>query len=144
MTSAQVVLHPLFNTHLGFERLFDQMERTLNSQVKQQNYPPHNIIRNDDGYTIEIALAGFTRDHLFIEHDRRRGVLLVCSKSTSDTEPDKRDYVTKGIGVRDFHRSWTLADDMQVDSAEFENGILTIKLLQVVREADKPLLIDIK
>ena len=60
------------NTYsIGFDRMFDSM---LNYPSKNHTYPPYNIVKHsDDKYTIEMAVAGFSKDdihatrHLF-EH----------------------------------------------------------------------------
>lgn len=50
----------------------------------------------------------------------------------------------RGLAARDFERTWTLADHMEVGGAELTNGILSVKLTRIVPEALKPRLIAIK
>ena len=51
---------------VGFDDLFDRLfEMDFNSS----GYPPYNIVKNDDyHYTIEMALAGFNKSQIEIEH----------------------------------------------------------------------------
>ena len=43
-----------------------------------------------------------------------------------------------GISHRKFSRSWTIADDVVVQDAKMENGMLLIHLEHVVPEEKKP------
>ena len=122
---------------IGFDSLFDRIPTV----AQQDNgYPPYNIRKVDDYiYVIEIALAGFSeRD---IEVEVADGVISVRSKEDKDT--DTTQYVPRGIARRSFARKWTLSDDMVVNGAEFQNGLLNINLEKVVPEEKKPRIVPI-
>ena len=122
---------------IGFDSLFDRIPTV----AQQDNgYPPYNIRKVDDYiYVIEIALAGFSeRD---IEVEVADGVLSVRSKEDKDTV--ETEYVHRGIARRSFARKWTLSDDMIVNGAEFQNGLLNINLEKVVPEEKKPRIVPI-
>ena len=52
--------HPIFSTSfLGFDRLFDDFAGAM-SRDKTLSYPPYNVLKDEDIYTIEMALAGLT------------------------------------------------------------------------------------
>ena len=54
------------NAFLGFDHIFDQLE-SIHSHAKD-TYPPHNVIKHDTmKYEIELAVAGFNKDHIDIE-----------------------------------------------------------------------------
>jgi molecular chaperone IbpA len=125
---------------IGFDRIFDDMERRF-ANSPQPNYPPHNIIKYDDyNFEIEIAVAGFEREDITIEVDQDQ--LRVQGKKLKEEESST--YLYRGLAARDFDRSWTLADHIQVGDAELTNGILRIKLTRIVPEELKPRLIAIK
>jgi molecular chaperone IbpA len=44
------------------------------------------------------------------------------------------EYVHRGVAQRSFTRCWTLSDETEVRSVEFENGMLSIILGKVVPE----------
>ena len=45
------------NAFLGFDHLFDELERVTNHA--KDSYPPHNVVKYDDlKYDIELAIAG--------------------------------------------------------------------------------------
>ena len=68
--------------------------------------------------------------------------LIIKGQRLKDDDADK--YLHRGLAARDFERSWTLAEYMEVGDAELTNGILSVKLTRIVPEALKPRLIAIK
>ena len=124
---------------VGFDTMFDRLMNFSPTQ-QESGYPPYNIRKVDDyNYVIEIALAGFSeRD---IEVGVADGVLSVRSKE--DKDEAKTEYVHRGIARRSFARKWTLSDDMIVNGAEFQNGLLNINLEKVVPEEKKPRIVPI-
>ena len=124
---------------VGFDTMFDRLMNFTPTQ-QESGYPPYNIRKVDDYiYVIEIALAGFSeRD---IEVEVADGVVSVRSKEDKDTA--EAEYVHRGIARRSFARKWTLSDDMIVNGAEFQNGLLNINLEKVVPEEKKPRIVPI-
>jgi len=124
---------------VGFDTMFDRLMNFSPTQ-QESGYPPYNIRKVDDyNYVIEIALAGFSeRD---IEVEVADGVVSVRSKEDKDTA--EAEYVHRGIARRSFARKWTLSDDMVVNGAEFQNGLLNINLEKVVPDEKKPRIVPI-
>ena len=59
---------PLFTTRvLGFEPLFDRLQRLSESSDRSSNYPPYNIRKDGNYFAIEIAVAGLTKEDIQIE-----------------------------------------------------------------------------
>ena len=128
---------------VGFDRVFDR----LNDYVVHQNhmtptgFPPYNIRKEGDyNYVIEMALAGMSKDDLEVEV--ADGNLSV--RSVEKKEDDGGELLHHGISHRKFSRSWTIADDVVVQDAKMENGMLLIHLEHVVPEEKKPRVIKIK
>ena len=88
-----------------------------------------------------MALAGFDKSD--IEVEVAQGVLTVRSVKETSEETDEWT-LHRGISYRKFNRKFTLADDVVVNGAKLENGLLTISLEQVIPEEKKPKLIEIK
>ena len=125
---------------IGFDQLFNNVERRFANQI-QNNYPPYNVLKHDDNhFEIEIAVAGFEKEDIKIEVDQDQ--LIIKGQRLKDDDSDK--YLHRGLAARDFERSWTLAEYMEVGDAELTNGILRVKLTRIVPEALKPRLIAIK
>jgi molecular chaperone IbpA len=104
-------------------------------------FPPYNIRKEGDyNYVIEMALAGMSKDDLEVEV--ADGNLSV--RSVEKKEDDGGELLHHGISHRKFSRSWTIADDVVVQDAKMENGMLLIHLEHVVPEEKKPRVIKIK
>ena len=55
---------------IGFDRLFDELERSFQNSPNGNGYPPYNIAQiNEDEYMISLAVAGFGMDNLEITKD---------------------------------------------------------------------------
>ena len=125
---------------VGFDRVFDQLNAYVANNVTSNGFPPYNIRKGGDyTYAIEMALAGFSKDDIEIEV--AEGLLTVRSIKEND-ENDSNIY--RGISYRKFNRKFTLADDIVVNDASLENGMLNIKLERIVPDAKKPRKITIK
>jgi molecular chaperone IbpA len=129
-------------TAVGFDRLFSELERQFaNSTSNGTGYPPYNVVQiNQDEYMISLAVAGFRMEDLDITLDKN--VLTV--EGTSTATDDSVTYLHKGIAGRDFRRTFTLADHIEVETATLEYGMLNIHLVRNVPEALQPKKISIK
>ena len=119
---------------IGFDRMFDELERTFaNSQ--SNGYPPYNIAQiNEDEYMISLAVAGFGMDNLEITKDGN----ILRVEGTSPKGDETVNYLHKGIGGRNFRREFSLADHVEVKSAGLELGMLNIHLVREVPEELQP------
>ena len=125
---------------VGFDRVFAQLNAYVTNNVTSTGFPPYNIRKDGDyTYVIEMALAGFGKKD--IEVEVKEGLLTVRSVKEND-ENDSNLY--RGISYRKFNRKFTLADDVEVNDASLENGMLTISLERIVPEEKKPRTITIK
>jgi molecular chaperone IbpA len=129
---------------VGFESIFDHFNLHLDTQ-RTVNYPPYNINKIDDfNWQIEMALAGFTKKDINITTANNQ--LTVESVKDKDIkEVDENDGVLfKGISKRQFKKTFTLADEVVINSAELKDGMLLIDLEKIVPEEKKPKTIKIK
>ena len=125
---------------VGFDRQFNRLNDYVAHQQTSTGFPPYNISKDGDlNHVIEMALAGFSKDD--IEVEVAQGVLTVRSMK-ENTDDDSNVY--RGISYRKFNRKFTLADDIVVNNAKLENGLLTISLEQIIPEEKKPKLIKIQ
>ena len=67
---------------------------------------------------------------------------LSISHNPEEVE-EQGEYVHKGIAQRKFSRIWTLAENVVVNGATMENGMLYIELERIVPEEMKPKTITI-
>ena len=125
---------------VGFDRMFDNLSRYVDNNATSTGFPPYNIRKEGDyNYVIELALAGFGKDD--IEVEVADGTLSVRSVK-ENSEDDSTVY--RGISYRKFERKFTMADDIVVNGASLENGMLKLELERVVPEEKKPRLISVK
>ena len=125
---------------VGFDRVFDQLQNYAQHNATSTGFPPYNIRKGGEyTFVIEMALAGFSKDDIEIEVED--GLLTVRSIKEND-ENDNPLY--RGISYRKFNRKFTLADDIVVNDASLENGMLKIDLERIVPDAKKPRKITIK
>lgn len=126
---------------VGFDRIFNDLQRYTENTVTSTGFPPYNIRKEGDfNYVIEMALAGFGKKDIEIETSL--GTLLVRSTK----EPDESEYVGniyRGIAYRKFERKFTISDDIVVKDALLENGMLMINLERIVPDEKKPRIITI-
>lgn len=95
---------------VGFDRLFDLMERQARN-AGGDNYPPFNIERRDeDTYRITLAVAGFRERDLDIT--AQQNLLTIQGKKRDDTVEGEMLHV--GIANRGFERRFELADFVRV------------------------------
>lgn len=136
------------SSFLGFDNLFSQLDRMMEaSKTTAATFPPFNLFRNEDGYTIEMALAGYKKDDIKISHDKKNRLLTISYDGALSDEyaaTETRQLIRGGIAKRKFQQTFTVADTIEVESAVMVDGLLSIKLRQIEREEDKPLLISIK
>ena len=125
---------------VGYDRIFDTLSRYVDNNVTSTGFPPYNIRKEGDyNYVVEMALAGFGKSD--IEVEVAEGTLSVRSVK-ENTEDESTVY--RGISYRKFERKFTLADDLVVNGAKLENGMLTIDIERVVPEEKKPRLVSVK
>ena len=127
---------------VGFDRVFDRLDHYVANQshMTPTGFPPYNIRRDGDyKYVIEMALAGMSKDDLEVQVADQN--LTVRSKEKKPEEDG--ELLHRGISYRQFSRSWTLADEVVVNDAKMENGMLLIHLEHVVPEEKKPRLVKI-
>ena len=150
MTSKDLsIFNSLRPFSIGFDDMFDQFENMLGNggMSMQSNYPPYNIRKTGkDKYSIEVALAGFTKKDVEVEFEDN--MLTVRTKQTDKSENKDQDQdgeiLHKGISQRQFARSFTIADDVRVNGAELKDGLLTIACERVIPDYKKKKLIEIK
>lgn len=137
-------LAPLFRRSVGFDRFDELFDDVLRSEA-YSGYPPYDIVREADGsYRLIMALAGFGEKDLSIV--AQSGKLTVSGNWPKEEENVKSDaeWLHRGIARRAFERSFRLADHVEVKSATLRDGLLEVRLEQVIPEAERPRQIQIQ
>jgi molecular chaperone IbpA len=110
-----------------FDRIFHLHETTT-------NYPPYNLVQVSNVESrLELALAGFKKKEVYV-YTQDGKLFVEGQKEDKETESN---YIHKGLAQRSFNRAWTLSDDTEVRSVDFEDGLLTITLGRIVPDHHK-------
>ena len=137
------VFKPFANYFIVFEKLFNRMNDVFNTEIKD-NFPPYDIyqenVKEDDKDELEIAdthtfinfaLAGIPKDDIEVSFED--GLLTVQTKPINWYEKGKklgesgRHYIHKGIAERQFCVQKTIANNLELVGAKWDNGCLIIE-----------------
>jgi molecular chaperone IbpA len=92
-----------------------------------------------------MAVAGFGKQDIELTLEENK--LKIKGGTTLDTlttDGINVDYLHKGISDRPFERTFSLADNVVVNNAQYVNGLLKIWLEHIIPENKKPKKIDIE
>ena len=105
-------------------RMFgDSFDSIFDSLSKVQSFPFYNVVKYGKGqYGIELGLAGFNKKNVKVEY--KDGVLSVSGQ----VDDKEKEYIEKGLAFRKFYKQFSLRNDVVVDDAKMEDGVLTVKL----------------
>lgn len=151
---------PFTNDFIGFEKLFNQMNDVFNSTEKTDNFPPYDIYTEKvdvggenekitENHTFIIfALAGIPKDDIEVSFED--GLLTVQTKPIDWYEKGKklgesgRHYIRKGIAERQFCVQKTIADNLELVGAKWDNGCLIIEFKEKPKIQKESKFIEIK
>lgn len=108
----------------GFEEMIEKLAKL------KDNYPPYNLVRNEDYWIIELALAGFTKDDLQIRFSGTQ--LIIIGKKNQDN----RDYMYKGIAMRAFEKSFYFLNNVEIKDINLNNGLLSILITRQIKDEE--------
>ena len=116
--------------------ILDDMLRTdwfggrANSNTVGTSIPAVNIRENEDGFHVEVAAPGMSKEDFNIELDN--DVLNISTETKNETEQSNENekYTRKEFSYRSFKRAFSLPDSIDSNkiAASYENGVLEIKL----------------
>lgn len=124
------LLPTLNNRFVGFDQFFSEVENALTNKVAKTGFPAYDIIQSDDTYTIEMAVAGYTKNDIEVTLNSKTHVLTVKGNKSTET----KDRVYSGIANRNFVRTFTLNPHMYVESCRVKDGMLSIVLAEQVSD----------
>ena len=131
-------LNGLFTpTYVGFDRLFNEMLKTQSRGKSVPQYPPYNLIKDGETYTIEMAMAGLTDKDIDIVLEER--TLTISYEKSEKVE----GVIHQGLAQRSFKRSFNLADDIEIKKATLKNGLLSVEMERIIPDEKKPIQIKI-
>ena len=140
--SSRVQLQDFRDWVIGYDKIFNTVLNQPNNLINNKpNYPPHNLIEYEDGkYTITLAVAGISKEDLDVTLEEQN---LTISYDGKETESNGK-ILYRGIANRSFKNIFHLADNIVVNDASVNNGLLTIDLEQNIPDHKKPRQIELK
>ena len=132
---------------VGFDEVFDQFN-TMSEHLPNMmanNYPPYDIVKTGSlTYDIVVALAGYGKNDISVLfEDNILKIESVKSKEEKEVE-DNRGVLHQGIAKRNFSKSFTIAEDVEIKSAELKDCLLKVSLEKIVPDHKKARTINIK
>lgn len=119
---------------IGLNDFFNFAENFIESE--DSAFPKYNILKpTDSTWIIEVALAGYAKQDIDIEH--KDGVLTVSHKKPKDKDIEKPNYLHRGITKKSFSKQFAVAETVIVKNATFKDGLLSIDLEEILPEEKK-------
>jgi molecular chaperone IbpA len=118
--------HGIINVDKFHENFINQsndiFDNIFDTWSKIPSFPFFNVVKYGKGkYGLELGLAGYNKENILIE--LKNGVLSIEGK----VDDKNVEYVQKGLSFKKFVKQFQLANDVIVDDAEMEDGLLKIK-----------------
>ncbi len=111
----------IFNDFFGNEWM-EQSSRSV---------PAVNIQQNENGFTVEVAAPGMTKEDCVVRLDENNNLVISFEKKTEQEEKDKKGaYLRREFSYSQFQRTMVLPDEVEKDkiSAKVKNGVLTVEI----------------
>lgn len=131
---------PMLFDHQWIENATNSIEK-LKLPTPTVNYPPHNIIRKENGIRLEFAVAGFSKDELKVYP--KDGKLYVSGEKVKKTSETNDHYLVKNIATRKFEVAFPIEQGKETYKVSengvslSETGLLTVDLVLVEPEEEK-------
>ena len=118
----------------------DRVFNNFSNNQCNHTSPAVNVIEEEKGFRIEVAVPGLSRDDFNIEVDN--DVLTISSVEKEKKEDKKHNYTRREFSYRSFKRSFQLPETIDQDQiqASHEAGVLSLNLPkkdEVVQKAPK-------
>ena len=114
-----------------FNRL---MEDFFENEMPYSFKAPVNIQETEKGYTIELAVPGFSKEEFSILVENR--ILRIKGEHVENKKEESEKYTRREFSKSSFERSFSLPSEIKEDDIEasYENGILKLELTRKVSE----------
>jgi HSP20 family protein len=106
--------------------------------MRKQTVPAVNVKETDQGFEIELAAPGLTKDDFKISVENR---VLSISTEKRDEHEEKRQngYTRREFSYTSFNRSFALPDNVNEEEvdANYKDGVLKLSLKKVQEKQNK-------
>jgi len=100
-------------------------------QNNNRSVPAINIQQNDNGFLVEVAAPGMTKEDCNVRIDEENNLEISFEKKNETEEKDKKgSYLRREFSYTQFQRTMILPDNVEKDkiSAKVENGVLSVEI----------------
>ncbi|MEI6138839.1 MAG: Hsp20/alpha crystallin family protein [Mariniphaga sp.] len=117
-----------FSNPLGCNALSVNTFNDLLRDIKDEtmySMPQANVVENKDGYRIELAVPGYTKEQIGIQFQDH---VLVLKGNVEEKLNEGEKYLSREFGLKNFVRRFVVPKtvDSSVITASFSNGILSV------------------
>ncbi len=108
-----------------FNDIFNTPVNEVVAKSSQRRRPAVNIAKNENGYTLMLAVPGVSKEDININIEDKKLVISTAAKSKDET-----NYRLREFNYDTFSRSFNLPKDIDTNSisADYESGVLTLTL----------------
>ena len=116
------------NTGMWLPSLFEDLLTQSVTNQERFTVPAINIIEDTNGFKIELAAPGLSKESFSIEVDNKK--LTISSEVRPERIKKEVNYTRKEFDFSSFQRTFALSENINVDAikASYKNGILNITL----------------
>ena len=126
-----------------FDNLFNNDELFSGlGNIQKVSVPAVNIAKTDEGYDLQIAAPGFSRDSFDI--DVENGQITISGNIDSSSGISSESLTLQEFSTSSFKRSFSLPKNANIEQidARYESGILAISIPSEYESKKK--IIDVK
>lgn len=100
--------------------------------------PAVNIQQNDNGFMVEVAAPGMTKEDCVVRLDDNNNLVISFEKKTETEDNKNGAYLRREFSYSQFQRTMILPDNIDKEniSAEVKNGVLSV-VIPTVDEVEK-------
>jgi len=112
--------------------------------------PAINVMEKDNGYELEVAAPGMTKDDFKVTLDNEGDLVINMEKKTENNNEEKKHghYLRREFSYSKFQQTMLLPDDADRDNinAKVEHGVLTVEIPKIakVKEENTNRMIEVK
>jgi HSP20 family protein len=123
-----------------FSRSFsDMLDRFFDDwPLNDSHTPATNVFKTKDGYCMELALPGITKDDIEVEQTDKE--LRIRCKVERETEDKDATYYRKGFVKQSFEKVYAITPNTEITASELKNGVLKISFATPDKEKEKKLI----